>query len=299
MVDNNRALAPAIDWDTLEKVVVEGDIAALTPEERLRYYRTICESLGLNPATQPFAYVTLKGKLTLYALKGATDQLRRIYRVSIPKIEKERDGDLFTVTAYATTPDGRQDADMGAVSIKGLAGEALANAYLKAITKAKRRVTLSICGLGMLDETEVDSIPGAVKLDDHEEEKPQRKQPPTQVITQAPENDDPPHFIDAPARTKSTGQPAPTEQPSPEKTAEDHQPLTDLQNQQIHELKKKLGVENKDFIAAVTQLYGKVLITDLTRREAADFITKLEKRLAKHEPKPEPPQGDELDLGAF
>jgi hypothetical protein len=31
----------------------------------------------------------------------------------------------------------------------------------KAVTKAKRRVTLSICGLGMLDESEVASIPGA------------------------------------------------------------------------------------------------------------------------------------------
>ena len=32
---------------------------------------------------------------------------------------------------------------------------------MKAETKAKRRVTLSICGLGMLDETEVESIPDA------------------------------------------------------------------------------------------------------------------------------------------
>jgi hypothetical protein len=32
---------------------------------------------------------------------------------------------------------------------------------MKAITKAKRRVTLSISGLGFLDESEVDSVPGA------------------------------------------------------------------------------------------------------------------------------------------
>ena len=32
---------------------------------------------------------------------------------------------------------------------------------MKAETKGKRRVTLSICGLGMLDETEVGSIPDA------------------------------------------------------------------------------------------------------------------------------------------
>jgi hypothetical protein len=32
---------------------------------------------------------------------------------------------------------------------------------MKAETKAKRRVTLSICGLGLLDETEIETIPGA------------------------------------------------------------------------------------------------------------------------------------------
>jgi len=40
-----------------------------------------------------------------------------------------------------------------------------ANAIMKCETKAKRRVTLSICGLGFLDETEVDSIPGAKRLE--------------------------------------------------------------------------------------------------------------------------------------
>ncbi len=48
--------------------------------------------------------------------------------------------------------------------IEGLKGEARANAIMKCVTKAKRRVTLSICGLGMLDETEVDSIPTAQKV---------------------------------------------------------------------------------------------------------------------------------------
>jgi len=48
------------------------------------------------------------------------------------------------------------------VSIKGLTGDSLCNAMMKSVTKAKRRVTLSICGLGLLDETEVDSVPGAI-----------------------------------------------------------------------------------------------------------------------------------------
>ena len=44
---------------------------------------------------------------------------------------------------------------------------------MKAETKAKRRVTLSICGLGILDESETDTMPGAVTVDvAHEEVKP-------------------------------------------------------------------------------------------------------------------------------
>jgi hypothetical protein len=42
-----------------------------------------------------------------------------------------------------------------------LKGDALANALMRAETKAKRRVTLSLAGLGWLDETEIVTIPGA------------------------------------------------------------------------------------------------------------------------------------------
>jgi hypothetical protein len=58
----------------------------------------------------------------------------------------------------------RTDAEYGAVGIKGLTGEALASAIMTAVTRAKRRVVLSICQVGMLDESELSAIPGAVKL---------------------------------------------------------------------------------------------------------------------------------------
>jgi hypothetical protein len=76
---------------------------------------------------------------------------------------KEADG-LLTVHVRARTPDGREDEDFGVVSIPdSLKGDNRANAIMKAITKAKRRVTLSICGLGMLDESEVETIPEKAK----------------------------------------------------------------------------------------------------------------------------------------
>jgi hypothetical protein len=153
----------------VEQVIIAGDLSKLAPADRVRYYQETCRSLGLNPLTRPFDYIVLNGKLTLYAKRDATDQLRKVHRVSVSIVARERLEDLYVVTARATLPDGRTDESIGAVSLAGLKGDTLANAIMKAETKAKRRVTLSIVGLGWLDETEVASVPDAraVRIDDN------------------------------------------------------------------------------------------------------------------------------------
>jgi hypothetical protein len=149
--------------EIVEAVITRGDIAQLTPEERAKYYVKVCESIGLNPMTKPFEYITLNGRLVLYARKDATDQLRKLHKISVTELtETEREG-VFVVTAKVVNAEGRTDAAKGAVTITGLKGEALANALMKAETKAKRRATLSICGLGFLDETEIEDIPASAK----------------------------------------------------------------------------------------------------------------------------------------
>jgi hypothetical protein len=145
--------------DIIEAVVTKGDLARLTPEERTRYYVDVCKSVGLNPFTRPFEYISLNNKLVLYAKREATDQLRKLNGISLEIVSRETDGDLFVVHVRARDKSGRTDEDFGAVNIAGLRGEARANGALKAITKAKRRVTLSISGLGYLDETEIEDIP--------------------------------------------------------------------------------------------------------------------------------------------
>ncbi|MGI7641412.1 hypothetical protein ACNF5Q_01640 [Campylobacter coli] len=147
-----------INFNPYELALVKGDLSKLSDVERASYVKNLCESLNLNMLTKPFEYIVLNGKLTLYANKSATDQLRQIRKVSITKTEVAQVGDIYMVTAYAETPDGRTDCDTGALNIKNLGGDNLANAIMKAITKAKRRVTLSICGLGMLDESELETI---------------------------------------------------------------------------------------------------------------------------------------------
>lgn len=149
--------------DRVLEVLVNGNLSVLTPNERVDYYNRVCGSLGLNPMTSPFAFITLNNKLTLYATKACTDQLRQIHGVSVSEPHISQIGDMYSVAVTATDRSGRQDSDMGIVTVKGLTGENLANAMLKAVTKAKRRVTLSICGLGMLDETEIEDIPASAK----------------------------------------------------------------------------------------------------------------------------------------
>lgn len=153
--------APQIDPTLIERVLLHGDLRQLAPAQKVSYYHAVCHSVGLNPLTQPFAYLVLNGKEILYAKREATEQLRQIHAVSIQIMAREVTEDCYIVTARATLPSGRQDENIGAVAIAGLKGESRANAMMKAETKAKRRVTLAICGLGMLDETEVETIPGA------------------------------------------------------------------------------------------------------------------------------------------
>jgi hypothetical protein len=149
----------------MERVMVSGDLTPLTPLQRSEYYMRVCQSVGLNPLTKPFAYIKLNNKLTLYALRDCADQLRRLRGISIEIVGKTHIDGLLSVHVRATDKDGRKDEDYGIVPCTSFAGEAGANLIMKCVTKAKRRVTLSICGLGMLDETEVVSVPGAQLLD--------------------------------------------------------------------------------------------------------------------------------------
>jgi len=182
MSDNALVVQPD-KASIIENVMIGGDLAKLTPDQRVSYYRQVCDSLGLNPLTRPFEYITLNGKLTLYARKDASEQLRRINKISIEKPDITFQDEWIIVTVAGSTPDGRKDSDIGVVSKKDMRGD-FGNAVMKAVTKAKRRLTLSICGLGMLDETEVETIPDARPL-------PQVRVEPVPPVYDLPDQDGP------------------------------------------------------------------------------------------------------------
>lgn len=164
-----QSTAVAKQKDALYDLVVDGDLGKLTPDQRVQYLKSVTESLGLNPMTRPFGLIRLDNKVTLYALKEASVQLAKRDHVTVKLGDyiyiKERN--MLMVQATASSPDGRSTDDVAAIPLgEKVLGDAAANAYMKLATKAKRRVILAHCGLGILDETELDTIQNVRKIDD-------------------------------------------------------------------------------------------------------------------------------------
>jgi len=158
----------------IDQILQQGDISSLTVAQRSEFLWKLAESMGLEPMTQPFQLITdASGKLTVYAKRTAADQLRRKHKIRSQIVEEGplKIGDSIRDDVYCVkvmlmepdsegkyTSDSRVEFAVGCVGIAGLSDEALANCIMKCHTKAIRRGTLSMCGLGFLDELEVESI---------------------------------------------------------------------------------------------------------------------------------------------
>jgi hypothetical protein len=102
----------------------------------------------------------MNGKEILYLTRAGAQQLNKLHSVSHEIVSRNihEAASTYEVIARASLPDGRHTESIGAVTIANLKGEAYCNALMKAETKAKRRATLDLLGLGLLDESEVASI---------------------------------------------------------------------------------------------------------------------------------------------
>ena len=176
---------PTIQPEAVSRALLAGDLSKLSPEDRIQYYLALCHSSGLNPLTRPFIVMRAEsGEMVWYATRECAEQLRKLHRVSMRVLSRERTEDgLYIVTVEASTPDGRVEQAQGIVPlVKGkgtwkttqqgkryfdeaktsdgevifqpLHGTELANALHKAESKAKRRATLALCGLGLPDVEE-------------------------------------------------------------------------------------------------------------------------------------------------
>lgn len=143
----------------IKSMVVNNNFDQLSAEQRTSLVYAICSHMNLTPLTQPFSFIKMNGRTVLYATKDCANQLRNLHKLSVTATcgEIDRNG-MIKVIARAENREGRFDEDLGVVYAGKMQGDALGNAMLKAMTKAKRRVTLSFCGMGFLDETEVQTV---------------------------------------------------------------------------------------------------------------------------------------------
>lgn len=166
-----------LESSSMVEALLGGDLGKLSDPQLLSYYNELCKSLSLNPLTKPFIFIRDKeDRLIMYASKACTEQLRQIHNLNIVITSREKLDGVYMVIAKAKDKHGREDEAIGVAALEkeeinwvwneaskkktpqrtgktiALRGEELANAMMKAETKAKRRVTLSIAGLGAFDD---------------------------------------------------------------------------------------------------------------------------------------------------
>jgi hypothetical protein len=158
-----------VPMNILEQVVLKGNLNGLTDEEIIQYYYLKCESIGLDPKSQPFDIIE-KGKdekkvKKLFINAGGAAQLTAIHQISTKITDKEVKNGYFWITVTAKTPDGRETDDLSLIQVTlpdlktNLGGEEYTNAIKKATTQAKRRAIIAHVGVtGLADDQDVTDV---------------------------------------------------------------------------------------------------------------------------------------------
>ena len=177
---------PALTLDSTRAIVhatiASGDYSRLDDAQRGDVVLALCRATGLNPLTKPFDFLRLQGKLILYANRNAADQLAAQHRITRkivrgPEIVDVGGKKLVLCVCEASTPDGRTEHATATVDLADPCG--LANVFMKAETKAKRRAALAVTGLSIIDEIEArdSSVRAEVANDTAPETKPSAELP--------------------------------------------------------------------------------------------------------------------------
>lgn len=158
-----NAIDLAAKLTPFEAAAFSGDLARLTGEERGVYLLQYCQTMGINPLSGAIQFLMLDGRLVIYATKSCTQQLASRDKVTVKTTEPKVVCGILMCEAVAEMrlPDGliRTANNIGAVPWDDKMGaKEKCNAMMKVVTKAERRVILSICGLGIMDETELDTV---------------------------------------------------------------------------------------------------------------------------------------------
>lgn len=158
--------APSPLEQLLSEVQASGnDTTRLPTQDKAALLRGLSKALGLNPLSGGVMLLRLNGKETLYVTKVGTDQIaarEKLSRETIvgPEVRAIEGKKVVFCQVRARHPDGRSEMSTATLPLADPV-----NDLMKCETKAKRRATLSVCGLGLLAEDEIETIQGAQKVD--------------------------------------------------------------------------------------------------------------------------------------
>lgn len=177
-----------VDPAVFRQFVMDGDISQIPRPDRPALVMALCQHIGIDPIERPFMVLHDGKREVLYATRSCTSALcreRKIDRKLIGVEERTIAGQKLIVAhaRAALMATGRSDEATGVVPVmqedvewvNGPNGRRkkvhkgwrmpnpaeAANLVMKAETKAKRRAVLDLVGLGITDESELDTIAGA------------------------------------------------------------------------------------------------------------------------------------------
>jgi hypothetical protein len=148
------------------ELMVTGNLAGMTMVQKAEFLGKLAEAEGIPAFPPPYVIIQdSQGKQKIVSTKSRAEALRNRDRISVKtsyfgpmRQGSEFNKDFWEAQVEASAPDGRVDTNVGIVFLGNLSGEARSNKMMAALTKAQNRVTYSICGASMPDETEADSM---------------------------------------------------------------------------------------------------------------------------------------------
>jgi len=141
-----------------------GETGHFSVGEKGKLLSFICDEYGLNPTFVPFNFIMFQGKERLYLTKVGCDAIANNKQLTRTITTRHYDADTNIYTVSAIVSDGvRKEEASASVFCAGfdnkkqayvrMTGEALANAYLKTESKAKRRATLAFIGFAFEEDS--------------------------------------------------------------------------------------------------------------------------------------------------
>lgn len=150
-----------------KNLVIQHDLSKLTEIQVAEYLRDVSAFIGLDPDLNGLDTIWMDNEngpgrsLVVYARRGTAEILRENMGIQVSSLDNKEVNGSIVFTAAGKNKDGRQEIATGSKFIGGLTGKTHDNAIMTASTRALRRLTMQFTKLGILDESEIESVHNA------------------------------------------------------------------------------------------------------------------------------------------